>query len=82
MTKGKPPVEPAPAEAATLTLTIEEPPVRPDRSSHRGIDPYDGVLSPKAPGRKKDLRKLGEWIEAKRKADAIRQEPPVPPKKS
>jgi hypothetical protein len=79
ITKGKQPIEPVSAEPATLTFTIEEPPVAPDRSSHRGIGPYDGALSPKAPGRKKDLRKLGEWIEAKSKADAIRQEQPVPP---
>jgi hypothetical protein len=29
-------------------------------------------MAPKPTGRKKDLRKLGEWIEAKRKADAIK----------
>jgi len=40
-----------------------------------GMDPYDGALPPKAPGIKKDLRKLGEWLETKRKAEELaRQE--------
>jgi hypothetical protein len=39
-----------------------------------GIDPYDGALANKAPSRKKDLRKLGEWLETKRKADELKRQ--------
>jgi hypothetical protein len=33
------------------------------------FDPYQGVMSAKQPSRKKDLRKLGEWLELKRRAE-------------
>jgi hypothetical protein len=39
-----------------------------------GSDPYDGALVNKVPSRKKDLRKLGEWLEAKRKADELKRQ--------
>jgi hypothetical protein len=47
-----------------------------------GFDPYGGTVNQRAP-RKKDLRKLGEWLEAKRRAEALKLEneldvPPAP----
>jgi hypothetical protein len=49
-----------------------------------GFDPYNGAISTTRTSRKKDLRKLGEWLEAKRRADEVRREnelasaPPAP----
>ncbi len=39
-----------------------------------GFDPYNGAMSTQRTSRKKDLRKLGEWLEAKRRAEEIRRE--------
>jgi len=38
------------------------------------FDPYQGVMSTMRPSRKKDLRKVGEWIEAKRRAEQLKRE--------
>jgi hypothetical protein len=38
------------------------------------FDPYQGVMSTKPPSRKRDLRKVGEWIEAKRRAERNKKE--------
>jgi len=38
------------------------------------FDPYQGAMSAKRPSRKKDLRKVGEWIEAKRRAEQLKRE--------
>jgi hypothetical protein len=38
------------------------------------FDPYQGAMSTKRTGRKKDLRKVGEWIEAKRRAEQLKRE--------
>ena len=37
-------------------------------------DPYQGAMTAKRPSRKKDLRKLGEWIKAKQLAEQVRRE--------
>ena len=40
------------------------------RDCRSGYNPYEsGVLDRKASGRKRDLRQLSKWIEAKRRAD-------------
>jgi hypothetical protein len=41
------------------------------------FDPYQGVMSAKQPSRKRDLRKLGEWLEAKRRAEQIKKDDAV-----
>ena len=33
------------------------------------FDPYQGVMSSKPPSRKRDLRKVQEWLEAKKRAE-------------
>jgi hypothetical protein len=38
------------------------------------FDPYQGAMSTKPPSRKRDLRKIGEWIEAKRRAEQLKRE--------
>ena len=38
------------------------------------FDPYQGVMSGKPPSRKKDLRKVQEWLEAKRRAESLKRE--------
>jgi hypothetical protein len=38
------------------------------------FDPYQGAMSAKPPSRKKDLRKVQEWLEAKRRAEALKRE--------
>jgi hypothetical protein len=38
------------------------------------FDPYQGAVSTKPPSRKRDLRKVQEWLEAKRRAEAIKRE--------
>jgi hypothetical protein len=38
------------------------------------FDPYQGALSAKPPSRKRDLRKVQEWLEAKRRAELIKKE--------
>jgi hypothetical protein len=37
------------------------------------FDPYQGVMAAKGPSRKKDLRKVQEWLEAKRRAEQSRR---------
>ncbi len=37
-------------------------------------DPYGGRFSATRPARKRDLRKVEEWLEARRRAEAQRQE--------
>jgi hypothetical protein len=43
------------------------------KSRSSGMDPYDGALAQKPPSNKKDLRKLGEWLEAKRRAEELQR---------
>jgi len=52
-------------------MTTQKRPVK--GADPQGFDPYNGALPQRPVARKKDLRKLGEWIEAKRKAEAIKQ---------
>jgi hypothetical protein len=38
------------------------------------FDPYQGALSAKPPSRKRDLRKVEEWLKAKRRAEQLKRE--------
>jgi hypothetical protein len=38
------------------------------------FDPYHGAISAKPPGRKRDLRKVQEWLEAKKRAERIKKD--------
>jgi len=38
------------------------------------FDPYQGALSAKQPSRKRDLRKVQEWLEAKKRAERLKKE--------
>ena len=38
------------------------------------FDPYQGALSAKQPSRKLDLRKVQEWLEAKKRAERLKKE--------
>jgi hypothetical protein len=38
------------------------------------LEPYGVAAEPTPKGNKKDLRKLGEWIKAKQRAEAMRRE--------
>jgi hypothetical protein len=38
------------------------------------FDPYQGAMSAKPPSRKRDLRKVGEWLEAKKRAERLKKE--------
>jgi hypothetical protein len=38
------------------------------------FDPYQGVMSGKPPSRKRDLRKVEEWLKAKRRAEELKRE--------
>jgi hypothetical protein len=38
------------------------------------FEPYGAAAEPTPKGHKKDLRKLGEWIKAKQRAEAIKHE--------
>ena len=61
------------------------------KRSEAGFDPYQGTLSSKPSPRKKDLRKVEEWLKAKRLAEETRrreenpdqseQESPKPPRR-
>jgi hypothetical protein len=42
------------------------------------FDPYAGALPARPPTAKKDLRKLGEWIKAKRTAEELKREEAEP----
>lgn len=58
-----------------LSMVDEEPcpnaPIRQNREGKRvGYNPYEsGLLAPKAPPKKRDLRELSKWLEMKRKLD-------------
>ena len=56
------------------TGTPETRLVRTKRAS--GFDPYDGTMSAKPPSRKRDLRKVDEWLKAKRRAEQLKREEP------
>lgn len=79
MNKDKPPTNDETAASPPGRLSIEDTCValarlgRPNKLAS-GFDPYAGALTPKPPARKKDLRKLGEWIEAKQKAEELKQQ--------
>ena len=80
MTKDKPPIRQTAAATPAAKFSIEDTAValvrlgRLHNKSASGFDPYAGALTPKPPGRKRDLRKLGEWIDAKHKADEIKRQ--------
>jgi hypothetical protein len=80
MTKDKPPNRRAGAGADCRDLAIEgaaETSARVIRRSNKsalGFDPYRGASLSQPVARKKDLRKLGEWIAAKRKAEESKPE--------
>lgn len=38
------------------------------------FDPYQGAIPVKPPGRKRDLRKIEEWLKAKRRAEQLKRE--------
>lgn len=79
MTKDKRPTNDEAAASPSGRLSIEDTCValarlgRPNKMAS-GFDPYAGALAPKPPARKKDLRKLGEWIEAKQKAEELKRQ--------
>jgi hypothetical protein len=43
------------------------------KSSSR-FDPYQGAIPVKPPSRKRDLRKIEEWLKAKRRAEQLKVE--------
>jgi hypothetical protein len=58
-------------EAATTAvgrLNLPNPKAAP------AFEPYRGAEKSKPPPRKKDLRKLGEWLETKRKAEELKRQ--------
>jgi hypothetical protein len=79
MTKEKTPARDEAAASPSGRLSIEDTCValarlgRPNKLAY-GFDPYAGALAPKPPARKKDLRKLGEWIGAKQKAEELKRQ--------
>jgi hypothetical protein len=80
VTKDKPPIRQTAAATPAAKFSIEDTAVasvrlgRLHNKSASGFDPYAGALTPKPPARKRDLRKLGEWIDAKHKADEIKRQ--------
>jgi hypothetical protein len=38
------------------------------------FDPYQGAMSAKPPSRKRDLRKVEEWLKAKRRAEQLKRD--------
>ena len=54
------------------TATVRTP-VAPQQGQ-QGFDPYQGAFSGQPPPRKKDLRKVGEWLEAKRRAEELKRQ--------
>jgi hypothetical protein len=38
------------------------------------FDPYQGAMTAKPPRQKRDLRKVGEWLEAKKRAERLKKE--------
>jgi hypothetical protein len=44
-----------------------------ENASASRFDPYQGTAI-KKPSRKRDLRKIGEWLVAKRRAEALKRE--------
>ena len=74
MHRGKPQKEPWSLEdtrAERNRLKQARPEVR--------FDPYDGTYANKKPGRKRDLRRLQEWLEAKRRAEKQKHENELAP---
>ena len=39
-----------------------------------GFDPYQGAISERPPSRKRDLRKIDEWLKARRRAEQLKRE--------
>ncbi len=78
MTKGKQLIRRAGEATQSGELAIEGDAatsarvIRRSNKSALGFDPYGRTLMPEPPTRKKDLRKLGEWIAAKRKAESAK----------
>jgi hypothetical protein len=75
VTKAKQPTGRNAVGGKSADLSIEDSAVtlsRLSRNAASAFDPYGGALKPKPPPRKKDLRKLGQWIEAKRKAEELK----------
>jgi hypothetical protein len=75
VTKAKQPTGRNAVAGKIADLSIEDSAVtlaRLNRDAPSTFDPYGGALKPKPPPRKKDLRKLGQWIEAKRKAEELK----------
>ena len=42
--------------------------------SASSFDPYQGTMSAKQPSRKRDLRRVEEWLKAKRRAELLKLE--------
>lgn len=80
VTKDKPPIGQTAAATPAAKFSIEDTAValvrlgRLRNKSASGFDPYAGALTAKPPARKRDLRKLGEWIDVKHKADEIKRQ--------
>jgi len=63
------------AHSALSKLSIEhtnKARAGPKRAS--AFDPYAGAVPARPPAAKKDLRKLGEWIKAKRMAEELKRQ--------
>lgn len=70
-------------ESTTLSL-VDEPPARAEareavqrnpQGTVKGYSPYDsGVLAPQEAPRKKDLRKLSEWLKLKKQVEIAKRE--------
>jgi hypothetical protein len=80
VTNDKPPIRQTAAATPAAKFSIEDAAValvrlaRLHNKSASGFDPYAGASTLKPPARKKVLRKLGEWIDAKRKAAEIKRQ--------
>jgi hypothetical protein len=76
--KKQPPIAeefPAAAGWAIEDPSVASARVRPPREEPAaGVDPYQSREQIKPRSRRKDLRKLSEWIEAKRKADELKRQ--------
>ena len=79
MKKDKRPIRRVGADTTASELSIEDTGVtlarvsRAPNKSAAEFDPYRGAIPPKPPARKKDLRKLGAWIEAMHTAEEIKR---------
>jgi hypothetical protein len=58
-------------------LSVEDPAITkmrvPEKVPVSRFDPYQGTAM-KKPSRKRDLRKIGEWLETKRRTEALKHE--------